>query len=125
MVRRTHAQLRRRDLVRPILPGKGVNTLMHMPSGCASSCLLLRARLATGFTELRQADRGWAPFRTSRMPKVGPRGKSSKDIGEILGIFRTVVDEHIGKACDRLRFEHAFRRLSKRGGESGAIRPLN
>jgi len=30
-------------------------------------------------------------------------GKSSRDIGEILGISATVVDEHIAKACERLK----------------------
>jgi DNA-binding CsgD family transcriptional regulator len=30
-------------------------------------------------------------------------GKSSRDIGEILGISALVVDEHIAKACDRLK----------------------
>jgi DNA-binding CsgD family transcriptional regulator len=30
------------------------------------------------------------------------QGKSSKDIGKILGISQDVVDQHIARACERL-----------------------
>ena len=47
-------------------------------------------------------------------------GKSSKDIGDILGISATVVDEHIGKACERLKVRtrvQAIFEASRRGLE--------
>jgi LuxR family quorum sensing-dependent transcriptional regulator len=49
-------------------------------------------------------------------------GKSSKDIGGILGISATVVDEHIAKACERLRVRtrvQAILEAGRRGVELG------
>jgi LuxR family transcriptional activator of conjugal transfer of Ti plasmids len=49
-------------------------------------------------------------------------GKSSKDIGEILGISATVVDEHIGKVCERLEVRtrvQAILEAGRRGVDLG------